>query len=64
MSVAKHDPLVAASLQNLDGFHNLLRATADSAALTLADAEGDHVTALYFLHRKLRDECDELNQRL
>ena len=38
--------------------------TADSAALTLADAGGDHVTALYFLHRKLRDECDELNQRL
>ena len=62
MSVAKHDPLVAASLQNLDGLSNLLRAMADSAALS--EAKDEIVKGLYFLHQHYQAECEQLDQRL
>jgi hypothetical protein len=54
---------VAASLSEIDGLIRLLRCTADSAACDDENAAVDRsefTETLYFLHGKLRGECDRL----
>jgi hypothetical protein len=56
--ILKNDT-VAAALGSLDDHLRLLRCTADSAAL-VEETDGELVEALYFLHGKLKRECDKL----
>jgi hypothetical protein len=50
--------LVRQSVQDMDEHINLLRLAADSAAT--GEAEETLIQSLYFLHGKLRRECDKL----
>jgi hypothetical protein len=54
---------VAGALSSLDDHIRLLRCVADSFALDeedLGQGQSDITVTLYFLHTKLRGECDKL----
>lgn len=58
--VLKNDA-VAGALAELDAHIGLLRCTADSAALDEEEGgRGQLTETLYFLHGRLRRECDKL----